>query len=1209
MNNMFVPFRPRLEGDYRHRFYEQASRIVEKSSAEEIEYIVSTEVTWAEEDCFAGNLNQRQRYRAIWLFLRDLIRAGWRCGFNSGVLEMRLPQLSKEEEKQNGSLKLKKEQLRKWMADSREERLLEHSDFVRRMETISQSTIATHPISALIADGEELLARIENAAREGKPESAVQPYLQEVDENSRDEYTQLKLAEIWRYFRLTWATPSETTPGRTMLFLIRDAAHPMHAVMGIASLENCAVQITHRDNYIGWSTKTLVDNINAAGNTSSVIREELGRLFGYLREGINGIDYTGLCVDADVESPTQDCITRLQELAILAERERQDSLRLDRSSALTTEQKSELGSISRQTEQSLYLRKRAAQLASLLISKRTLQAIAALSNAELEEKWESFANSDNGASAIRSAFVARKVQHIGSSLMELNVCGAVQPYNELLAGKLVAMLATSPFVVDSYRRKYGNSASQIATRLKNEDVVRPAELVYIGTTSLYYVGSSQYNRIKIPKECFENGQSDVAWLQIGQTMGYGTMHISRATTQCFAEMLDMGYSHINHVFGEGASPKMRQMSSAIRELLEATPDETRELSKHAMSRIVYGAPLIKNLRGYLLGDEAPQYYCNMAEVELNTRKIVEYWLSRWFVQRTQHKDIMERLRHFDKASYLISSQITVQNAWKFKSIDKIDKEKKEGVAVLGSEERQNSSIEFLKHLYRGSSAYADNIEAERLRLIHIETDLDNAIIDALSNDRDVVLTGNPGDGKTHIIRVLMEQIAMLPQQPFVELDASTKSSIEIFESWNNAREEYRPYCIAINAAVLYQLAQDFPEFEPVQEAYNKMITAIYPEARDDSSVGVAVYDLSRRNNLHQKVVKDVIKNICQKDNFFGCKNCPSKTKCDVARNARQMQSELFQERLTQIFNRAYLMGYHATLRDLQGFFSYLLLGDRDCSKITYTSGKDKYWLTELVYSGRGILFEAVRKIFDPMKITHPQLDELLLSNGLEESTWDKTFEPSKEAVDPSNIEHFAILKRKFYFFNKMGQALIDISDDYGARFDKFLLLDDKTKRKQIVERINHFFGDEKNQKSFRVWQGHRYDFSPRRILFSSTSMTWEDFDIIEPSLSADMKKGIEFSRNFILFKQKDSNVSLKIDYDFYSMLLKVESGIPMLYMDNDMVKRMWLFIEQLTNLSERNASEVEISLYDVQSKRQVVVEIDLEELRYTKITKAGRKNG
>ena len=121
---------------------------------------------------------------------------------------------------------------------------------------------AGHDISELIADGPELANRIEQAhAGRISIKQAVQPYLQLVTENERDQFTGLKISEIWRYFRLTWSTPSETTPGRTMQYLIRDAAHPMHAVMGIASLENCAVQITCRDDYIGWNQHAFIENI------------------------------------------------------------------------------------------------------------------------------------------------------------------------------------------------------------------------------------------------------------------------------------------------------------------------------------------------------------------------------------------------------------------------------------------------------------------------------------------------------------------------------------------------------------------------------------------------------------------------------------------------------------------------------------------------------------------------------------------------------------------------------------------------------------------------------------------------------------------------------------------------------------------------------------------------------------------------------------
>ena len=82
----------------------------------------------------------------------------------------------------------------------------------------------------------------------------------------------------------------------------------------------------------------------------------------------------------------------------------------------------------------------------------------------------------------------------------ISICGAIPPYNEILGGKLVSMLLASPEVSAAYKRKYQKSPSIIASSLAGRTVIKPAELVFLGTTSLYGIGSSQYNRIKIPCE-------------------------------------------------------------------------------------------------------------------------------------------------------------------------------------------------------------------------------------------------------------------------------------------------------------------------------------------------------------------------------------------------------------------------------------------------------------------------------------------------------------------------------------------------------------------------------------------------------------------------------------------------------------------------------------------------------------------------------------
>ena len=294
-----------------------------------------------------------------------------------------------------------------------------------------------------------------------------------------------------------------------MQYLIRDAAHPMHAVMGIASLENCAVQITCRDDYIGWNQKAFIERIVTVDNDRA--KEEFKQLLVYLEDGIDGIDYSELCTAMVVKNPTDTDIQLLLDEASNAEQNRQQLLRNEVEGDVDDIEKSELGSISIDAERALYRRKRAEQLARLLSAKK---AIRDLINAEnFNEIWIDFCKSETGNSAIRGALVAQKTKHIGSSMMELNVCGAIPPYNEILGGKLVALLATSPQVIHDYKERYADKASEIASRLKGMPVCRPADLVYVGTTSLYYVGSSQYNRLKMPGSIF-NTDFDIVWKKL-----------------------------------------------------------------------------------------------------------------------------------------------------------------------------------------------------------------------------------------------------------------------------------------------------------------------------------------------------------------------------------------------------------------------------------------------------------------------------------------------------------------------------------------------------------------------------------------------------------------------------------------------------------------------------------------------------------------------
>lgn len=1190
VTNKAIAFRPRLEGEFRTRFYTTVQNITEDTSTKELEELASREVYWAECECTV-NLVQRKKYRAIWMLLRDLVRASWKANYREGVLEMHLPSLDRTELDAT-SIPEMKTLLRSWMQDSRLERLQLYGDFIFRME---RETPSKKSVAHLIADGPELNSRLHRVVNgELSIKEAICPYLQLVRENERDIFTGHKLSEIWRYFRLSWSTPAETTPGRTMQYLIRDAAHPMHAVMGIASLENTAVQITCRDDYIGWNAPSYIESLKNYSAVSDV-KERFNILLQYLEDGIDGIDFYDLCSDEEVQIPSEAVIEKLQFIAVSAEDDRQDLLRAYQSgnSENTAEEKSELGSISKEIEQVLYKRKRADQLGKLLYAKKMLREL--LASDRFDELWSSFCDSDSGKSVIRTALIAQKAKHIGSSMMELNVCGAIPPYNEILGGKLVALLATSPQVIQDYRERYSDKRSEIASRLKGVDVCRPADLVYVGTTSLYYVGSSQYNRLKIPGSIF-GSEYDVKWKELGKTVGFGTLHISKATTMCLTEATSDGFSRINHVFGEGASPKMRLMTMAIRELLETDESDTKEFSKHAMSRIVYGAELASNTMDYLLGyDNAPNYYFDTCDYAGETQKIIDFWLNRWVISRLNYTPIFDRIEAFDKVAFMVSSELERASDWKFVKLKEPD------VMVNSTEDK--TGLDFIRNFYRGSSGYADFTDYSFLSRVHVVTELDSAIIDAVNSGKDVVLTGNPGDGKTHIIRILQAQLDELATNPVIELDASTLTNADIYRKWVSARTQKRPFVIAINAAVLLSLAKEYKQFLPVTQATEQMINATVFHNESIPDTDVVVFDLSKREALESSVVRSVIKNMTKQEHFLQCNNCHFKDLCPAIRNVALLQDELFQSRLNVILMQVALQGHHATLRDLQAFVSYLLFGNRTCTQLTTTSSENKYDISTLIYSGKGKLFDAIRSSFDPSKVSHPVWDEFLLANTMAPDSWTQGFSVSPEAINPGNIELFNLRKRQFYFFNKNGSVLLDISDDTVTKFQRFLEMDDKSIKKDLISKLNAFFGTQGKNSEVEIWASHRFNNAPRKILISTGKMRQKDFSVGRPCLNSIMEQGIRMVQNFVRLEKKGNpDVFMKIDYSMYSLLLEAERGVPVLLMESDIVKKVWRFVEQLQDTSDLDEEDdVCISLFDVQGKKEVTVTIDRDSKRYTRI--------
>ena len=222
-------------------------------------------------------------------------------------------------------------------------------------------------------------------------------------------------------------------------------------------------------------------------------------------------------------------------------------------------------------------------------------------------------------------------ERVGTVIADLTVCGAIAPYNTLAAGKLVGALAVSPTVLAAYRIKYARP-SEIASAMAGRPIVREARLSLISTTSLYGTGSSQYNRLFWPADVLGGTSGErMGFYKLGRSRSFGTSHFTSASVEALLRLSALKDTSIrvNSLFGEGVSPRLRK----VRIGLAALGWPADELLKHGRERILYGVPLVSNLRDYSLGiDTTPNYLVDVGTKDGDAR-IGEWWFERWALRR------------------------------------------------------------------------------------------------------------------------------------------------------------------------------------------------------------------------------------------------------------------------------------------------------------------------------------------------------------------------------------------------------------------------------------------------------------------------------------------------------------------------------------------------------------------------------------------------
>ncbi len=449
----------------------------------------------------------------------------------------------------------------------------------------------------------------------------------------------------------------KSLPGRSMMILVRDAAVENHPIVGIAALGSSMAQQTQRDRWIGWDSDAFLQQV-VAKPTARICRwvhESIRRLIA----GIYSADLVrdGIIQRREIVRPTKETIKNLLREAKTAAAVHQDFPYAAEHKSNTNGSRPNKVAWQRQSATSLFRSKRAKTL-SILLSIRADLHEAGLTSSTLSSLRNAL-RTPLARTAIRRLIRLVKAEHVGVDMMDIVVCGAIPPYNALLGGKLVCLLLTSTEIVQFYRKRYAQQASIIASSMKGQSIVRDPNLVLLATTSLYGVGSSQYNRIRVPLDQLNGKEGErLEYVELGVSKGYGSYHFSKTSIDYLQVLLgrSKGWRKVNSIFGEGVNPLMRKLRDGL--ALVGLP--TDELLKHGNARIVYAVPLAKNFREILLGlQSTPKYFLPSKSPKRSTQMLGEYWRRRWLLGRIARPGILEEVAKHT-LSYPISHGARVQ---------------------------------------------------------------------------------------------------------------------------------------------------------------------------------------------------------------------------------------------------------------------------------------------------------------------------------------------------------------------------------------------------------------------------------------------------------------------------------------------------------------------------------------------------------------------
>ncbi|MDG5472077.1 hypothetical protein P6709_09965 [Jeotgalibacillus sp. ET6] len=293
----------------------------------------------------------------------------------------------------------------------------------------------------------------------------------------------------------------------------------------------------------------------------------------------------------------------------------------------------------------------------------------------------------------------------------------------------------------------------------------------------------------------------------------------------------------------------------------------------------------------------------------------------------------------------------------------------------------------------------------------IRTKIEETLIQRFENNpQSIILTGNAGDGKTRLCRIVHdyfneENLLEWPEEGIVDVVFS-KGKIRIVKDLSELKEdiiyheltnlqEYISnnheknvyYLIAANEGKLTKFLSQYEDLKGLRIDVSKRF-----KSHDNNSENFSIYNLL--NVTSSVYVERVLEEWNKEENWSACIDCSMKSRCIINMNHERTSQPFIRNKLVEQYKLLDFLDSHITMREMLIHISYMLTGGYTCVDIFNADYKELEQQTKKPYYenfyGHGLDENSfaemkalkVFKSLDPGLYSHSSVDDFIINGDI-----------------------------------------------------------------------------------------------------------------------------------------------------------------------------------------------------------------------------------